>query len=430
MSPPYAIVSSETIKKSTLSRFSKNSKGISFADDTIKGFRFVQTNGKIADNPEALYKGFGLDCLLETSLDSKNLLVTNTGVIRKTHGLTPYEWQFNKINPQKQLQETVNVSSYFKDGESAELLKNMTKDDLIKSFDELEKIKTANKKDFAKLVKKTNGIDIDPESIFDVQVKRLHEYKRQNLNALNILAQYLAIKANPNGNFVPKTYIFGAKAAPGYFMAKKIINLICSIADLVNNDPDIKGRLKVVYMEDYNVTLAEKLMPAADISEQISLAGTEASGTGNMKLMLNGAITLGTLDGANVEIHEAVGDENIFLFGMTTPEVEDLKRRGYHPDQYYHNNPELHRILDMINSDIAGKAFREVGFALINSDPYMALADYADYRRVQEHISEVWKDRETWNRMSLMNIAGAGRFAADRAIKEYADNIWFTSPVE
>lgn len=295
---------------------------------------------------------------------------------------------------------------------------------------ELEKIKTENKKDFAKLVKKTNGIDIDPESIFDVQVKRLHEYKRQNLNALNILAQYLAIKANPNGNFVPKTYIFGAKAAPGYFMAKKIINLICSIADLVNNDPDIKGRLKVVYMEDYNVTLAEKLMPAADISEQISLAGTEASGTGNMKLMLNGAITLGTLDGANVEIHEAVGDENIFLFGMTTPEVQELKRMGYHPEQYYHNNPELHRILDMINSDIAGKAFREVGFALINSDPYMALADYSDYRRVQEHISEVWKDRETWNRMSLMNIAGAGRFAADRAVKEYADNIWFTSPVE
>lgn len=295
---------------------------------------------------------------------------------------------------------------------------------------ELERIKTENKKDFAKLVKKTNGIDIDPESIFDVQVKRLHEYKRQNLNALNILAQYLAIKANPSGNFVPKTYIFGAKAAPGYFMAKKIINLICSIADLVNNDPDIKGRLKVVYMEDYNVTLAEKLMPAADISEQISLAGTEASGTGNMKLMLNGAITLGTLDGANVEIHEAVGDENIFLFGMTTPEVEELKRMGYHPDQYYHNNPELHKILDMINSDISGKAFREVGFALINSDPYMALADYSDYRRVQKHISEVWKDRETWNRMSLMNIAGAGRFAADRAVKEYADNIWFTSPVE
>lgn len=294
----------------------------------------------------------------------------------------------------------------------------------------LEEIKKQNKIRFAKLVKKRNGIDIDPESIFDVQVKRLHEYKRQHLNALNILAEYLFLKDNPDADFVPKTYIFAAKAAPGYFLAKKIINLICTIADIINNDASINGKIKVVYMEDYNVTLAEALMPAADVSEQISLAGTEASGTGNMKLMLNGAVTLGTLDGANVEIHEAVGDDNIFIFGMTTPEVNSIKRNGYRPETYYHNNAELHRVLDFINSGIPGKDFRDVGFSLINSDPYMVLADFADYRRAQARVSETWRDREKWNRMMLMNIAGAGRFAADRAIAEYADNIWHTEPVK
>lgn len=296
-----------------------------------------------------------------------------------------------------------------------------------KVLKKLEEIKLSNKKDFAKLVKKKTGIELNPNSIFDVQVKRLHEYKRQHLNVLNIVAKYLEIKENPDGDFVPHTYIFGAKAAPGYFMAKKIISLICTLADLINNDPDVKGRLKVVYMEDYNVSMAEALMPSADISEQISLAGTEASGTGNMKLMMNGALTLGTLDGANVEICEAVGKENMILFGMTTPEVNELKRSGYHPIDFYNNNAELKKVIDFIDRGILGKTFPEVTSSLKNHDPYMVLADYADYRKAQQKIDTLWADRNKWNQESLINTALSGRFAADRAINEYAENIWHTN---
>ena len=292
---------------------------------------------------------------------------------------------------------------------------------------ELERIKTHNKERFAEQVFKNTGVKLDPTSIFDVQVKRLHEYKRQHLNALNILTEYLAIKENPNADYAPHTYIFGAKAASGYFMAKKIISFICALGDMINNDPDVRGRLKVVYCEDYNVTMAENLMPAADISEQISLAGTEASGTGNMKLMINGAVTLGTMDGANVEIFDAVGDDNIFIFGMSTPEVEEMKRRGYNPQNYYNNNAELHNTIDFINRcGIAGKQFPEIGGTILNHDPYMVLADFADYRRAQHLAVETFGDREKWNRMSLMNISGAGRFAADRAINDYARDIWHT----
>ncbi len=298
-----------------------------------------------------------------------------------------------------------------------------------KVLKKLEEIKLANKKSLSDLVKKQTGIELDPNSIFDVQVKRLHEYKRQHLNAFQIIARYLEIKDNPNGDYVPHTYIFGAKAASGYFMAKKIISLICALADVINNDPDMKGRLKVVYLENYNVSLAEKLIPAADISEQISLAGTEASGTGNMKFMINGALTLGTLDGANVEINEAVTDENMFLFGMKTPEVNNLKNSGYNPMNYYNNNSELRRVIDFIQKGIGGKQFPEIGNTIIHNDPYMVLADFADYREAQKKIDEVWKNREKWNRMSLMNISGAGRFAADRAINDYARDIWHTKPV-
>lgn len=292
---------------------------------------------------------------------------------------------------------------------------------------ELERIKTHNKERFAEQVYKNTGIKLDPTSVFDVQVKRLHEYKRQHLNALSILTEYLAIKENPNADYAPHTYIFGAKAASGYFMAKKIISFICALGDMINNDPDVRGRLKVVYCEDYNVTMAESLMPAADISEQISLAGTEASGTGNMKLMINGAVTLGTMDGANVEIFDAVGDDNIFIFGMSTPEVEEMKRRGYNPQNYYNNNAELHNTIDFINRcGIAGKQFPEIGGTILNHDPYMVLADFADYRRAQHQAVATFADRDKWNRMSLMNISGAGRFAADRAINDYARDIWHT----
>ena len=314
--------------------------------------------------------------------------------------------------------------------DAGELIKLRDFKDDASVLEELRKIKTANKADFAKLVKSKTGIVLDPNSIFDVQVKRLHEYKRQHLNALNILAKYLEIKANPNGDFTPHTYIFGAKAASGYFMAKKIIEFICALADLINNDPDVKDRLKVVYMEDYNVTMAEALMPAADISEQISLAGTEASGTGNMKLMINGAVTLGTMDGANVEIYEAVGAENIMIFGMSTPEVNELKKRGYVPQNYYNNNAELHNVIEFANKGIGGKMFGEISGTIVHHDPYMVLADFADYRNIQKYAEELWHDTKKWDKMSLMNISGAGIFAADRAINEYAENIWHADKID
>lgn len=288
----------------------------------------------------------------------------------------------------------------------------------------LRKIKRGNKEAFAKRILKTTGVALDPDSMFDVQVKRLHEYKRQHLNAFQIVSRYLAIKDNPNGDFTPHTYIFAAKAASGYYMAKKIISFICALADLINNDPDVRGRLKVIFVEDYNVTMAERLMPAADISEQISLAGTEASGTGNMKLMINGAVTLGTMDGANVEIFEAVGKDNILIFGMNAEEVTSLQHAGYFPGNYYNNNAEIRRVIDFINAGIGGKQFPEIGQTIIHHDPYMVLADFEDYRRAQNRAVELYADADKWSRMSLMNISGAGRFAADRAVNEYAKNIW------
>lgn len=345
-----------------------------------------------------------------------------------TNGIAHRRW-LCQSNPEltKFLEELIGGGFVY---HADELLKLREYKDDPSVLEALERIKRHNKEAFAEQVKKNTGIVLDPDSIFDVQVKRLHEYKRQHLNALNILTEYLAIKANPNAEVTPHTYIFGAKAAPGYFMAKKIISFICALGDLINNDPDVRGRLKVVYCEDYNVTMAENLMPAADISEQISLAGTEASGTGNMKLMLNGAITLGTMDGANIEIFDAVGEDNILIFGMKTPEVEQLKRRGYNPQNYYNNNAELHNTIDFINRvGIAGKQFPEIGGTLLNNDPYMVLADFADYRRAQQEAVRTYADRTDWNRKSLMNISGAGRFAADRAINEYARDIWHTKSV-
>ncbi len=345
-----------------------------------------------------------------------------------TNGIAHRRW-LCQANPRltSMLTELIGKGFIYDGGE---LIKLRDFKDDASVLEELRKIKTANKADFAKLVKSKTGIVLDPNSIFDVQVKRLHEYKRQHLNALNILAKYLEIKANPNGDFTPHTYIFGAKAASGYFMAKKIIEFICALADLINNDPDVKDRLKVVYMEDYNVTMAEALMPAADISEQISLAGTEASGTGNMKLMINGALTLGTMDGANVEIYEAVGAENIMIFGMSTPEVNELKKRGYVPQNYYNNNAELHNVIEFANKGIGGKMFGEISGTIVHHDPYMVLADFADYRNIQKYAEELWHDTKKWDKMSLMNISGAGIFAADRAINEYAENIWHADKID
>lgn len=312
---------------------------------------------------------------------------------------------------------------------SDELLKLRDYKDDSQVLDRLNAIKLANKEHFADIVKKRNGIELDPTSIFDVQVKRLHEYKRQQLNVLNIIADYQMLKANPNMDYEPRTYIFASKAAPGYFMAKKIIELIDALSKVVNNDPDIKGRIRIVFMEDYSVSLAEALMPAADISEQISLAGTEASGTGNMKLMLNGAVTLGTMDGANVEIYDAVGEDNIFIFGLTTPEVEQLKRDGYDPMQFLNNNGTLKSAVDFIAQGVNGKQFGEITSSLMNVDQYMAFADFADYQKAQQLSAQAYRDKERFARMSLMNISGAGVFSADRSIMDYADRIWHTKPV-
>ena len=296
-------------------------------------------------------------------------------------------------------------------------------------LERLDAIKLANKKTFAEYIKQRQGVEIDPNSIFDVQVKRLHEYKRQHLNTYDIIANYLMLKDNPNVDFTPRTYIFGAKAASGYYMAKKIISLICNLAQVINNDPDVKGRIKIVYLEDYNVSMAEALMPAAEISEQISLAGTEASGTGNMKLMINGAVTLGTEDGANVEIHQIVGDDNIAIFGMSSDEVASLQP-NYNPNQFFMNNDEIKRIVDFIGRGINGNQFPELSGNMISNDPYMVFADFTDYRRVRTSLAEAYADRERWTKMSLANIAGAGFFSADRAIDEYAENIWHVKPVK
>ena len=296
-------------------------------------------------------------------------------------------------------------------------------------LDKLAAVKRANKVNFANYLEKATGQVIDPDSIFDCQVKRMHEYKRQHLNAMNIAAEYLYLKANPNADFVPKTYIFGAKAAPGYYMAKQMIRMICKLGDLINNDPAVRDKLRVVYLEEYCVSLSEHLMPAAEVSEQISLAGTEASGTGNMKFMLNGAITLGTLDGANVEIADAAGKENELIFGMLTPEVNNLKQVGYHPSAFIMGDDVANAALNFLERGWNGENFHEVTENLRSSDPYMVMADFKDYRRAQADLQKLYADRETWARMSLKNIANSGIFSADRAVLDYARDIWYASPV-
>ena len=292
------------------------------------------------------------------------------------------------------------------------------------------KVKHENKVQFANYLQKATGQVIDPDSIFDCQVKRMHEYKRQHLNALNIAAEYLYLKNNPNAEFTPKTYIFGAKAAPGYYMAKQMIRMICKLGKLVDEDPAVRGKLRIVYLEDYCVTLSERLMPASEVSEQISLAGTEASGTGNMKFMLNGAITLGTLDGANVEIADAAGHENEIIFGMLTPEVNALKGMGYHPGAFINGDNTAMAVLDFLEKGWNGENFSEVTSNLRNADPYMVMADFKDYRRAQHDLQQLYRDKEKWNHMSLKNIANAGIFSADRAIMEYARDIWGATPVK
>ena len=313
----------------------------------------------------------------------------------------------------------------------AEKLKNLEKFKSDKTvLQTLEKIKLFNKKRLARHIKNTSNITVDPESIFDTHAKRLHEYKRQLMNALDIFATYLNLKDNPNQTFIPKTYIFSAKAAPSYYFAKQIIRFIYELSKKIQNDNLVKDKLKVVFLEDYSVTLAEVLLPATEISQQISLAGSEASGTGNMKMMINGAVTLGTMDGANVEIYEAVGKDNIVIFGMTQQEVDEMNKHGYNPLIYYNNNSNLRYVIDNINNNFSSVDFKDIKNSLLSLDPFMVMADFVDYREARGNIYNIYKDRDTWNKMSLINIANAGRFSADRAIKDYAKNIWNICPVE
>ena len=297
----------------------------------------------------------------------------------------------------------------------------------------LEEIKAIKKKQFVDYALKKQGFVINPDSIFDTQAKRLHEYKRQLLNVLNIIDIYLDLQDNPEKKMQPKTFIFGAKAAPGYSMAKQIIKLINFLSADIRKNPKINEKLNVVYMEDYNVTMSEKLMPASEISEQISLAGKEASGTGNMKFMINGALTIGTLDGANVEMAQAVGNENIFIFGLKSNEVDDIWRAGYSSSKYYNDSPKLRRIVEALIIGFNGQSFSDMANYLLTgspvADPYMCMADFISYNRTQHKISELYvKDKAKWNKMSLNNIAASGFFAADRSIKEYAENIWNLKP--
>ncbi len=292
---------------------------------------------------------------------------------------------------------------------------------------ELRKIKRKNKERLAKLIEDQNGVRVDPDSIFDIQIKRLHEYKRQLLNILHVLYLYNQIKKNPDAPFVPRTFIFAAKASAGYIRAKQTISLIVAVSNFINADPEVRDKLKVVFIEDYKVSLAEIIIPAADISEQISVAGKEASGTGNMKLMINGAVTIGTLDGANVEIHEQVGDDNIVLFGMKAHEVDELWQRGYDPNEFL--TDDLREVLDMLTSGILGQRFDDLVDSLLTkrfgvADPYMTIADFADYARAQRLVSELYLDQKKFAHMSLVNIAKAGIFSSDRAVKEYAEKIW------
>jgi starch phosphorylase len=294
-------------------------------------------------------------------------------------------------------------------------------------------VRRKNKNDLASIIKERTGIIVDSESLFDIHVKRIHEYKRQHLNLLHVVTLYNRIKRRPSLDMVPRTVIFGGKAAPGYFMAKRIIKLINAVGDVVNKDPDVAGRLKVVFFPDFNVKNGHRIYPAADLSEQISTAGKEASGTGNMKFSMNGALTIGTLDGANIEIREEVGEENFFLFGLTTEEVHDLKSGGYHPRQYYESNPELKEAIDLMGSGFFSggdpNLFKPLVDALLHDDEYMLLADYQSYVDCQEKVSEAYRDQDRWTRMSILNVARMGKFSSDRSIREYCQKIWHVAPL-
>uniref|UniRef100_C6E6I4 Alpha-1,4 glucan phosphorylase n=1 Tax=Geobacter sp. (strain M21) TaxID=443144 RepID=C6E6I4_GEOSM len=351
----------------------------------------------------------------------------------KTNGITQRRWLKMSNPPLSSLIDDYIGPGWTRNLYELEKLRAIASDPEF--LERWQQVKRRNKESLCRYILQHNQIEVDPESLFDVQVKRIHEYKRQLLNVLHIITLFNRIKDNPKADVVPRTFIFAGKAAPAYAAAKLIIRLINAVAAVVNRDPDVAGRIKVVFLANYGVTLAEKIFPASDLSEQISTAGTEASGTGNMKFALNGALTIGTLDGANIEIMEEVGRENIFIFGMTAAEVAELRARGYNPREYYNNNRELRRVLDMIASGYfspwAPDLFTPLTESLLNlGDHYMLLADYAAYVACQQEVGELFRRKDEWARQAVLNCAGMGKFSSDRTIDQYARDIWGIKPVD
>ena len=353
-------------------------------------------------------------------------------IINMTNGITPRRW-LNQANPRLSELITSRIGDgWLKDLSQLKSLIPLADDASFRK--EFAAVKNANKARLVTLLKQQCGIDANPASLFDLQIKRIHEYKRQLLNVLHVVTLYNRIRHNPTADCVPRTVLFGGKAAPGYAMAKLIIKLINDVADVVNNDPHVANRLKVVFLPNYNVSVAENIIPAADLSEQISTAGTEASGTGNMKLALNGALTIGTLDGANIEICNEVGEDNIFIFGLTTEEVARVKASGYQPWDYYHANGELKEVLDMIGSGFFSAnepdRFKPIVDVLLrNGDHYLLLADYASYIACQKEVETAYKNQDQWVKKAILNVANMGKFSSDRTIMQYAEQIWDAKPV-
>ena len=347
-----------------------------------------------------------------------------------TNGVTPRRWMALCNPPLRKLLNDAIGDGWLHNLDELRQLERYQHDDGF--LQHWEQTKLGVKRDLAAYIHSHTGVLVDPASLFDVQVKRIHEYKRQHLNALQVIAQYLRIKNGQGDGIAPRTVLFGGKAAPGYYMAKLIIRFINGIAETVNSDPDMDGRLRVVFLPDYNVKLGERVYPASDLSEQISTAGKEASGTGNMKFAMNGALTIGTLDGANVEIREQVGAENFFLFGRTTPEIEELRHQGYRPWEILETLPELQQVLHVIEqghfSNGDTELFRPLVDNLRGQDPFFLFADFASYMDSQNQVSQAWSNRQHWNRMSLLNTARMGYFSSDRSIKEYCEHIWKATP--
>lgn len=342
-----------------------------------------------------------------------------------TNGIAHRRW-LSQSNPNlDELIVSTIGNKYYYDADELTKLVALSEDKTL--LNNLAKIKQKNKKSFAQYLKKTQGVEIDPSFRFDVHVKRIHEYKRQLLNVLKIIHLYSELKENPSLDVTPQVFFFGGKSAAKYYMAKRIIKLICKLSKDIDSNPEIAAKLRVVFLENYNVSLAEKIIPATEVSEQISLAGKEASGTGNMKFMCNGALTLGTYDGANVEMTDCVGRDNIFIFGLSSEEVDNEWKKGYSPKFIYENNPKVHNVIEMLKEGFDGESFEDIANYLIEGnrpDPYMCLIDFDSYLEAHQKMDRAYRDGQIWNKMSLINIAKSGFFAADRSIHEYANNIW------